>query len=581
MIFLKKIFPFLIIISINIILFKYSLYLRKDNFGKLYGGDHHFLTGSTIKFTKNWYYEGPKNIYFAMLENPKSIEFKTLQDRLPYVSYPPGAIIPIYLISIILKQEPSTNIVMSYNLFNHFFISLTLSLISYFLIRSLNISNFFSVFFSLIPIILSLFTVGPFYFLQNIYFSDQAVILPILLVILLEIINDKYKKSYINYIQFIFLTYATFTDWYAYFLILGLLIKKIFIDKNYKPIFLLVISGLIPIFFLIWQILKLQAFSILIERFITRTGFGNTLDDKKSFFITFWLSHFRINFGEIGVFLFFNSVIYLCLLFYFFKIKNKIFFYYLSLFLFLPLVQIYFFKNHSIVHDFSTLKFILPISLIPFTLLPIATFKTLITNKENKIFIIIASLFTFSFILLIKMKTLYYGKDLKNISQAIFYSLTIINPLIIYLIIKNKKYFLTILFLTNFLLALSYVKTSFPLKNFQFKAKQDVPYESIGNSIKNCTKFNDIVFSFEIDIPDRPTILISQSMKRVYKIKSLKDIKNKVKNIKEVFNIKIFYLQKPNKKNYPFIKNVGFYNCSNYYYSTLSLESLNKIFNQK
>ncbi|GAB4219355.1 MAG: hypothetical protein Fur009_5110 [Candidatus Microgenomates bacterium] len=580
--FLKNILPFLVIIAVNIALFKYSVFLRKNNFGKLYGGDHHFLTGSTIKFTKNWYYEDPRKIFFSMLENPKSIEFNSLNERLPYVSYPPGAIVPIYLISIFLKQEPSASIVMTYNLINHFFISLTLSLISYLLIKSINISSFFATIFSLIPIILSLFTVGLFYFLQNIYFSDQAVILPFLLVIFFEILYDKYKNIFLLYLQFIFLTFAAFTDWCTYFLIIALLIKRLYIDRNKKNTILLIISGVIPIIFLTWQLIKLQAFKILIERFTTRVGLSGNQDDKKSFLLTFWFSHFKINFGEIGIFLYFFSLIFLISFLLIFKPKNRLFNFYLLLFTLLPLIQVYFFKNHSIVHDFSTLKFILPIALIPFVLLPIYSFKIITNNQqENKIILIIAILFLSSLLFVIKIKSIYYSKDLQNMLQSIFFGLMIINPLILSLSFKKTIKVLLIIFFINLFLSISYLKTSFPLKNFQFKAKQDMPYELIGKSIKKCTKFEDIVFSYELDIPDRPTILISQSMKRVYKIKSLKDIYYKIRKINKPYNIKIFYLQKPNKNYYPFVNQSGFYNCSDYYYSNLSFNFLQKILNQK
>jgi hypothetical protein len=198
--------------------------------------------------------------------------------------------------------------------------------------------------------------------------------------------------------------------------------------------------------------------------------------------------------------------------------------------------------------------------------------KEILFNSISLLIIFFTTLIAI-FIWLLSTK-FFGGSDLIIFQQSFFYSLSIIGPLIILLII-NKKTSVYLIFIISLLLSISYIITSFPLIHRHFKDKQEIPIEKIGQSIAKCTNYNDIVFSFELEIPDRPTVLISQSMKRVYLISSLKDIEQKIKNITKPFQIKLFYLSKPNKKIYKFLNNLGQYKCSGFYYTSFSKEQLN------
>jgi len=84
---------------------------------------HQWLSGSTLKFVNNWFEEGPVSLKFGMIENPNSIEFPTLLSRGPYPSYPPGTIIPVYVLAKIMGRELTPSLLMKYNLINHFLIA--------------------------------------------------------------------------------------------------------------------------------------------------------------------------------------------------------------------------------------------------------------------------------------------------------------------------------------------------------------------------------------------------------------------------------------------------------------------------
>jgi len=125
----------ILLILLTLSIFIYTVLIRSSWFGVLSPGHHQWLTGHAILHTKNWYNEGALKLRFGFFENPNSVEFPTLESRVFYFSYPPGALIPIYLISKLIAQEPNPALVMAYNLSNHFFITLFLSLTIFFFLN--------------------------------------------------------------------------------------------------------------------------------------------------------------------------------------------------------------------------------------------------------------------------------------------------------------------------------------------------------------------------------------------------------------------------------------------------------------
>lgn len=194
---LKTVFCIILLFSITFIAFAYTVEIREPWFGQLSTEGHEWLTGSTLKFSENWYFEGPINLKFAMLENPRSVEFPNLSSRIPYTAYLPGAIVPIYVLGELLGQNPTPSLVMGYNLLNHFLVAFFLSLMLFFFFRQLKIDFLNSFLFSLIPLFIELLLPGPLYWFQNVFFADQAVILLFVLYIFLEIIKDDLKEKMI------------------------------------------------------------------------------------------------------------------------------------------------------------------------------------------------------------------------------------------------------------------------------------------------------------------------------------------------------------------------------------------------
>jgi len=528
-----------LLFGITFSVFTYTVGIREPWFGQLNNNDHHqWLTGSTLKFSTNWYNEGPIQLRFAMLENPKSIEFPTLLSRDPYTSYPPGAIIPIYIISKLVSHEPTASLVMRYNLLNQFLVAFILALIIFFFLMQLKIDIVNAFLFSLIPVILELLLPAPLYFFQNVFFSDQAVILPFVLYIFLEVLRDEMNGRnlrILNIIQNIVLFYGFLTDWLFVFIALTVYMKRIisgeivfsrkislvnaysFIKESLK--YWLV--PLITVALFVLQVIILGTEGFTLSKMFLRMGVTEQYADILKNGLNVFLGYLLEGYGQLELFLLICSAIFsifvtVYIIFKSLKKQKMIFghvyevkkiLYLIGLFLIPCVLEVYVFKNHSIIHDFSVLKFSVPISSITLVLLPILIFF-MTENFLSKTF---KSRFVF----------FRYFFNKFHINPRLF----VILLLSLFIALGNVAY-----------IHPSYT-SFFPTTNGDFKI--------VGESIHKNTYYNDVVFSPDFEIPENPPVLLSYSMKRVYQINSTEDIKNKINGLSGNYNIVIIFLYPP------------------------------------
>jgi hypothetical protein len=554
----KTIFCIILLFIVSFVVFAYTVEIREPWFGQLSDevingstsqGDE-WLTGSTLKFSENWYFEGPLNLKFAMLENPRSIEFQTLSSRDPYTSYPPGVIIPIYIISKIVGHKPTPSLVMEYNLLNHFLVAFFLSMIIFFFLRQLKIDFVNSFLFSVIPIFIELLLPGPLYWFQNVFFTDQAVILPFCLYIFMEVVKDSINNNktlrFLNIFQNIILFYGFLTDWLFVFIALTVYIKRIIDDKIVLSIYKFIKESikfwfvpLLVLFLFILQVYILGNIGQDISKFLFRAGISQ--DSSKFLYNGFstFLGHMSNAYGNIGVAAVFISLYVFILISIIFsyhhlrkqkvtynneKVKRTL---YLIGMLLLPcILQVYFFKNHSVVHDFSVLKFSVPLSTIPFVLLPLLIFFRSENNLSNKF----------------------------NYKLNIFRNIKIdFNLFIIFLLVFTAASFYMAYEHPNY-------KSLFPEVNNN--------YVIVSNSIWKNTGYNDVVFSPDFWIPENPPQALSYSMKRVYYINSPEDLKNTIIKLNSSYQIVVMFSNPPSNDWIKFLDNATLIKNGNisYYY---------------
>jgi hypothetical protein len=531
---IKVLVCIVLLLSATFSIFAYTVEIREPWFGTLSENHHQWLTGSTGIFATNWYVEGPLNIKFALLDNPRSIEFQNISSRSPYTSYPPGTVFPIYIISKFLGHKPTITMIMEYNLLNHFLVTFILSLTIFFFLKKLKIDIVNAFLFSLIPIILELLLPAPLYWFQNVFFSDQAIILPFVIYIFLEVLRDGlYSKNLriINILQNLVLFYGFLTDWLFVFLALTVYIKRVVdgeiglsLEFSYVNIQAFLIDSLkywlvpiIAVLLFTLQVFVLGETGNTVSRFLFRSGLSqNGLEYLYNGTNTL-LGFIIKGYGRIGLYLLLVSLgvfVFLSFLTIFksFKknwyvfVKFKKILYLMALFIMPCVLQVYFFLNHSAFHDFSVLKFSIIISTVPLVLLPVLIFL-LIDNPSN----------------IIRSRYNGFGRIFQRFN---------INPR------------LFLIFLIAFSATAGYVVYEFHNYSNLFP-EPNSDYELIGSSIQNNTVYNDIVFSPDLEIPVNPPQQLFYSMKRVYYINSSEDINNKVKGLKGNYNIIIIFLNPP------------------------------------
>lgn len=557
----KYLICILLLFLVTLTVFQYTLEIREpwmgdklsySWIGNKTGNNHQILTATTLKFTKNWYREDPVTLKFAMLENPKSIEFPTLASRGPYTSYLPGTIIPIYLTSKLQGNEPTPSLIMNYNLINHFLIAFILSLIIFFFLRQLNVDYINSFLFSILPIFLELLLPAPLYWHQNVFFSDQAVILPFVLFIFLEVIRSRAtckKLKVINIFQYFIMFYGILTDWFFVFVILAVYIKRIFEGEVFKGSALTFLKNsiiywaipIITVFLYILQLFSLGTLNQTIDKILLRTGTSADGIDYTNIFFDRMLEFMYQGYGEIITIALFISIFIILLYtiaFFIFKIKNeevKKIILLITIILVPCLIQLLIFKNHSIMHEFSVLKFSIPLAIIPFVLIPVLLFFIFMNPTKNARHLFL----------------MFKGYCLK-LNYGLF---------ILFLIAATLTFGCALSEHDNY---------------HEFFSTGNNNYEELGNSIQKNTQYNDIVFSPDLEIVGYSEngcsqIELAYSMKEVYKISSLDDINKKIKGINGNYRVVVLFLYSK-LENMP--ANTTVITDGDYYYYLVDSKSL-------
>jgi hypothetical protein len=179
------------------------------------------------------------------------------------------------------------------------------------------------------------------------------------------------------------------------------------------------------------------------------------------------------------------------------------------------LLHVLMFKNHSLIHDFSILKFSILFATIPFVFAPLLIYLVL---KDLKFKEIILKKYKLNYLFILSLLCL------ATASGCIIYE----NP-------KETRLF-----------------------------PNSTNYEDLGYSIHKNTDYNDIVFSPDIEIEINPPQLLSYSMKRVYKINSSNEIKEKLKGINGDYRVVILFVN--NTEEYEILNDSTLIRDGNYYY---------------
>lgn len=475
---------------------------RRDYIGSL-GGEHSWLAAHTTLITRHWFREGGFNLKFLMVNSPYSIESPSIPERDIYSSYPPGSSIPIYLASKILSKEPSISLVNQINLLNHYLISivLTFGLGALFFLAKIPFKLAFI--FGFVPAAAYLFWPASMYWHTNSYFSDQAVILPFALAIILEslfaekiALFNRRKSLLFDIVQFIIIFWGVYTDWLFIPLVFWVIYSRIFISKslsfnlskqNIHSWLKIISPGALALGIYIIPIIQTTGLTPLFQKFLFRAGISaegaSYVNGWRGFYNGFFRVHIWNQLGKIGLPIITFSLLTAMILvawttLNYFNRARKIKLPHCLLILFtVPamsmLTQLLILRNHSVIHSFSALKFIL------------------------LFFIFLISVLAVSYLSIIRLKIL----D-KIDPQRTYLSLITALIALFGLFTSGIKH-------QNFL---EYFSKDF---NFEF------PLFVAQNS-----SFKDIFVSSSLEIPVFPPHQLAISMKHVHKFKTFNEAEN-------------------------------------------------------
>lgn len=514
------------VVLIGTALFFISVWQRASSFGDAGVSMAGWTTGGSAVTAANWYREGAWRLRFVMYWAPDSVELDALGAREPYISFPPGAIIPIYLMAKAARRDPTPAMVMGYSLFIHLLTTVTLGLLIYYAAIRMTLRPRVSAAFAIPAMALYLWLPSPYYEHQMGYFSDQAVMLPFALALLAELMlwntADTKRRRCLQGLQALIQFWGVFTDWLFVFVAFFIwTLRVIRGDFGGKPLPWLKkaarywLPAALAIALYAAQLWHLGAAQDAVNRFRLRAGVGEgrkyAVERKVNAFSVsgafgaetrFWRQHMKGGYGPwarplIAVSLAAIAVSALAVLALRLREKKippawelQAFLGFLSL---IPcMVYLLVFLQHCsyFLHGFTALKFALPIAVIPFGILPSAIASLLVARVK-------------------------YPKANAAITWGIAILAMVLAGVCIYSLKPARE----------------------AICRPQVK-DHAVPARFIGAH----TGYADVVFSPDYAIADRPPQVIVYSMKQVHKIKGIEDIRAITDKIDQDFTLNLFVL---------------------------------------
>ena len=512
------------LVAATLALFTYTVDARRPWFGVYSGQNHDWLTASSVIFTDNWFREGIWNLRFGMYEEPKSPELSTQISRDPYISYPPGSVLPVFAISLLSNHEPTAGLVMSYDLLNHLLVTLVLSLTVFFFLNSLKLKPVFAAAFALVPIALVQLLPSPFYYFQNSFFSDQAVILPFVLAVFLEVLRADAagrRRRTIDILLGLVFFYGAFTDWLFVFVFIAFFLKRLLAREimlrpwrrflrgsfGFAAGFL---SG-IALFFIhltvmMWSNLG-WAFENLYHKYFVRSGIDYDPGFRgRRYYLNVILGHIQQGYGWFGELLVLFSILFVATVGVYIFIKaagkgvsrevRRIA--QLAFITVTPCaMQMTVFLEHSAVHSFSALKLAVPLAIVPFVCFPV--------------------------LLAVLLRDLVPKLDLSRTLP--FVAPAAVATALLYAVANHGGY-------------------------RQFFAHQNDYWYNIVAVTKRHDAPDDVVFSPDMEIPYHPPQPVALSMKRVYLVSSVEQIRQKLAIATGDYRVEIIFINRPRPGSY-------------------------------
>ena len=471
-------------------------------------GLHNWLSGSTLKFVNNWLAESPQKLHFVNYEAPDSIEFNKLSERGPYVSYPTGETFFVYFFARLTGHKS-----IDLSFLKHFqgvCFWLEVLLLAFFVFRFLSRIGIKSekerFFATLFTAVFWMWLPTNAWYLANIYFADQCVILFVIAFLLVEYESiyskDKSVSILLNIIKSYLIFAGMMVDYYFWILTFVAFVFYLFMAVKEKKSVLTIAANslcyIVPVALALCAF-AYQLFSVpnwqdaLKNRFLFRAGATESRFNTYDYLFDNLIDNFKFALGLAGNARMLPMIALVIFLFFYFAdlkptgvtfkniVTKSVFGKSGVIFLvgfIAPVMQVALLKSHSAVHEFSMIKFGWCFAVIP-----------LIVSA------ILCRIFDF---------------EREKISKfSLFFTITFLSMLVL---------------------------TAVPFSSYDFYKSRSSQYKfdfDVAKVLREKTSYEHVCFSFSHEIPNNPPQELGASGKRVYKIKDIKEMNTKFRSLKQ------------------------------------------------
>ena len=203
---------------------------------------HQDVTAASLAYTNNWLKEGIFSLHLGLYVYPASVEMPTLDKRYFYPSYPPGSILPVFLLFKVLdatgiipniyeKRGAQLLLIIMYNYLLHFLLALVLCYMAFFVCVKLGFDRLNSTLLAITPAIVQFHNASSLYLHHILYNMDTAAILPFVIYVFSEFLRISYASTrvlrVVQVLQPLLIFYGVLTDWFFVFVILSVYITRI------------------------------------------------------------------------------------------------------------------------------------------------------------------------------------------------------------------------------------------------------------------------------------------------------------------------------------------------------------------
>ena len=366
--------------------------------------DLDYITSVTMMWARNWWIEGPWHMLFSMPYAPLSVETARPDLRFGmYASWPPGAVVSLYLVAKLTNTEPNITMINWLNVAGHGLIALLLAMSGYVAAGILRRPGIERVALAIVAACLVLFPRGPVYFFSQVYTFDTHIVVFYALLVFVATLEvaaaSRTAATWCYVAELLILVSGLFVDWLFYFVYAVWFVLRWFGSragygrplgrKETIALFLLPLATFTT--FLAWRMVTpgsiamqeglVASFRELLWKLVFRLG---DTDDHPvaflDFFGPFYQSHQNFYWNGAPLLILVGFIACIALFAILFATsrgeprQRRIHFGLLSVLL-LSIIPAYaqmiVFKQHTYIHPWAIAKVVVPLAMVPGVFLPL------------------------------------------------------------------------------------------------------------------------------------------------------------------------------------------------------------------